>query len=74
MVGKKKAKKVVAATKSWPCSHDKEILKIFKLKYKARVGVKSKDISQETIKQVIDDHFPDRTYQTFDPLFRRKAR
>lgn len=36
--------------------------------------MKSKDISPENIKLVIADHFPDRTYQNFAPLFRRKIR
>ena len=41
----RKAKKVVVAPKWLSRRHDKELLKLFKLKYKTRGGLKSKDIS-----------------------------
>ena len=39
-----------------------------------RGGVSSTDINQKSIQKVISKHFPDRSYNAFSPLFRKKAR
>lgn len=37
-------------------------------------GISTKDLKPKTIHQIIDQHFADKKYANFAPLFRRKAR
>ena len=39
-----------------------------------RGGVNSNDLNSDYIKRVLRQHFPDRQYNNFAPLFRAKAR
>ena len=62
----------VTSTK-WGKEHNLKLQGLF-LKRNDRGGVNSKDLNSDYIKRVFRQHFPDRQYNNFAPLFRAKAR
>ena len=60
-------------TQPWRKTEDLKLQKLFQLR-DDRNGVDPTDLQQETIKVVRAQHFPDRAYKNFAPLFRSKAR
>ena len=60
-------------TQPWGKTEDLKLQKLFQLR-NDRGGVDPTDLQQETIKVVRVQHFPDRAYKNFAPLFRSKAR
>lgn len=62
----------VTATK-WGKEHNLKLQSLF-LKRNERGGVNSNDLNSDYIKRVLRQHFPDRQYNNFAPLFRAKAR
>ena len=57
----------------WNKSDDKKLKALFK-KQVRRGGLDSQDLDSKTIHKVIVDHYPDRKYVSFAPLYRKKAR
>ena len=57
----------------WNKSDDKKLKALF-LKQVRKGGIDPQDLDSKTIHQVIANHWPDRKYKTFAPLYKRKAR
>ena len=57
----------------WGKDEDLKLHRLFKVR-NDRGGVDSRDLIQKAIKEVQEEHFPDRPYRSFAPLFRNKAR
>ena len=70
-----KSKKTSASTKpqAWNKTDDTKLKALFKKEVR-RGGLDSQDLDSKTIHKVIADHYPDRKYNTFAPLYRKKAR
>lgn len=60
-------------SKKWSKEHDALLLSLFQ-KQPSKGGILASDTSKNTIKAIINKHFPDRQYSSFSQLFRRKAR
>ena len=52
---------------------NEKLVKLFRTRVD-RGGVPSTDINQKSIQKVISKYFPDRSYNAFSLLFRKKAR
>ena len=52
---------------------NEKLVKLFRTRVD-RGGVSSTDINQKSIQKAISKYFPDRFYNAFSPLFRKKAR
>ena len=59
--------------KAWGKNEDLKLHRLFKLRVD-RGGINPRDLTQKAIKEVQEEHFPDRPYKSFAPLFRNKAR
>ena len=69
-----KAKSKTKPTKTiWGKNEDLKLHRLFKLRVD-RGGINPRDLTQKAIKEVQEEHFPDRPYKSFAPLFRNKAR
>ena len=71
---KKQKKKDAALDKgTWGKEHDRKLLELFDRRTN-RGKVSTEDLSKKYIESVLKKHFPGRSYASFSPLFRKKAR
>tara|TARA_B100000780_G_scaffold251616_1_gene198338 strand:+ start:47 stop:328 length:282 start_codon:yes stop_codon:yes gene_type:complete len=71
---KNKEKKDAALDKgTWGKEHDRKLLELFDRRTN-RGKVSTEDLSKKYIESVLKKHFPGRSYKSFSPLFRKKAR
>ena len=57
----------------WGHTENSKLQKLF-IQRSNRGGVDSKNLNASHIRSVLEEHFPDRVYNNFAPLFRAKAR
>ena len=70
-----KSKKTTASRKpqAWNKTGNSKLKSLFKKEVR-KGGLDSQDLNSKTIHKVITDHYPDRKYNSFAPLYRKKAR
>ena len=59
--------------KAWGVNEDLKLHRLFRIRNN-RGGVDYRDLTQKSVNEVQEKHFPDRPYKNFAPLFRNKAR
>ena len=59
--------------KKWSPENDLQLFELFR-KGPRRGGISPKDLNPKVVRKEIERHFPGRTYESFAPTFRKKAR